>query len=83
MKKQTVSKESNNVQEKERREKEREKSMKRNIQDGGMKKQREQRKKIRKNLVFKQITILNQREKYECKNIENMLHNEQMLRFLV
>lgn len=46
MKKQTMSKESNNVQENERRE--REKSVKRNIQGGGMKKQRQQRKKIRK-----------------------------------
>ena len=83
MKKQTVSKASNNIQEKERREKEREKSMNRNIQGGGMKKQREQRKKIRKNLVFKQITILNQKEKSECEKIENMLHNVQMLRFFV
>ena len=56
-------------------EREREISMKRNIQGGGMKKLREQRKKIRKNLVFEQITILNQSEKYECKKIENMLHN--------
>jgi len=37
--------------------------MKRNIQGGGMKKQSEQRKKSRKNLVFEQITILNQRKK--------------------
>jgi len=49
--------------------------MKRNIQGGGMKKQREQSKKIRKNLVIEQITILNKREKFECKKIENMLHN--------
>jgi len=54
---------------------EREKSMKTNKQGGGMKTQREQRKKILKNLVFKQITILNQREKSECKKIENTLHS--------
>jgi len=38
-----VSKESNNVQENERREREREKSTKRNIQGGGMKKTKDNR----------------------------------------